>query len=314
MFVKAKWQSNGTNRRIISVTSPSPLPPPHCDGEGEALHERWGWGQNWCIHLTAQHAPTLGWSLLLISLVILITACGNTSTEQQTLNAYDEDFANRMSDLRTTATVQIERLLVTVERAQTDAVRATQEMGFMVSTLQARGTETIDLPGVVTLQPTPDSQQVDNFGNRATPIGQGNLQVTPFSPTPDPTALAQVTSVSDIVLSSAVGNDDCATAITNEFTPTTPEIYIVGTANFEEETTVSTQWLRGDSQVAQFSFTYGTVDGNCIWFFVDQSDFEFTPGNYMVIMEVNGIPLAPVPFLIVGDTTLEQMPMDDDMP
>ena len=36
------------------------------------------------------------------------------------------------------------------------------------------------------------------------------------------------------------------------------------------------------------------IEDACIWFFADQTDFPFTPGNYSVYLALNGVTATPM--------------------
>jgi len=245
-----------------------------------------------------------------VVLTIVMVACGNTSNEQQTLDAFGTDFNSRMDNLHATATVGIEEIVITVEHVGTDIARARERQEDMLFTLESRGVDISILPGAMTpvqaapvdgtAAPTPSTESVNVVATAppVTPAG-ASVQMTPMTPTETVTD----SLLSDITLSTAVGDDDCATNATNRFTPSTQEIYIVATArDVPADTTLTTVWLREAEEVARYDFTYETIEEACIWFFVDQTDFLFTPGAYSVQFFRDGEPeSAPLPFTIADD-------------
>jgi hypothetical protein len=53
--------------------------------------------------------------------------------------------------------------------------------------------------------------------------------------------------------------------------------------------TISSTWRSAGEEVVSFSFhREHEINDNCIWFFIDPSDTEFTPGNWRVELNVNG--------------------------
>jgi len=251
----------------------------------------------------------------------LIAACGPTSVDQQTLTAHDGVISTERADIYATATVAAERIQITIEFAAQQIRAVGTEGGLMLSTLQARGVDVSDLPDPISPTPapvdlnitrTPTSTGAVNVVVQPQPTRDPNstptpVQITPpFTPSPPPRPTRNVVAdvpqlLQGIELASSVGNDDCAVNPTTEFTPQTAEIYIVARAvELPEGTTVTTRWQRGDEQVALFDFTYDYVEDACIWFYSDQTNFDFIPGDYRITVEVNGLPLGePLPFTIV---------------
>jgi hypothetical protein len=65
---------------------------------------------------------------------------------------------------------------------------------------------------------------------------------------------------------------------------------------------LTSQWFREDVLLTTFDYMPDFVIENaCIWFFADQTDFEFALGSYSVNLLVNGEAAAPsIPFTITG--------------
>ncbi len=243
--------------------------------------------------------------LPLLCTLFLMTACGTSITDQQTLIAYEETFVVQLADIHATATVDRERLMATVERAGTLVGRAGADRRAMISTLEARGVPIL----LDAITPAPPSQG-ENSGDENAPSSVGGsgggqaapvVMVTPFTPTPDTAASVAQTGLSNIVIAAGVDANDCPMGISNQFSVNVPEVYVVALARgFQDGTTVISRWRRGEEPVAEFSLTYGAIEEACIWFFIDQTDFTFTPGDYSVTLEVNGIALPPLAFTLQG--------------
>jgi hypothetical protein len=98
----------------------------------------------------------------------------------------------------------------------------------------------------------------------------------------------------NIVMATGVGDDDCALGTVLQFTADVPAIYVVATAyNIAPGTQLASRWRIGASEKV-FDFTPDfAIAGECIWFFVDQTDFTFVPGTWSVSLEIDGTPAAP---------------------
>lgn len=255
------------------------------------------------------------WRIVLALLgSLMLAACGTTSVEQQTLTAHDAYMATALNNIHQTATSQAERLQITLESAEQRIERISTQGGQMIATLEERGFTINQTPEPLT--PTPNLNNpnptrppligVNNLATSNPNASPTPVRVTPFqTATPIPKATSAIVAdvpqiLREIVLASSVGNDDCAINPTNTFTPQTEEIYIVAHAvELPDGTTLTTRWLRGTDELVVFDYTYDFVEDACVWFFADQTDFEFTPGSYSIVIEVNGLTFGePVPFTI----------------
>jgi len=276
--------------------------------------------------------------LAFVLIVALLTGCGATSVEQQTLAAHEAAMSTALNDIHATGTVEHERVQVTAEYAAERVAAVGTQRGLMLSTLEARGLIINDLPAPVT--PTPRQNQplptenegmtFDSIAPTAPPptrdpnASPTPVQITPFAtatntprPTPEITIEATETNATlrEVAFAPGVGADDCATNPTAQFTPQTSEIYIVARAvDMPADTTITTTWSReGQPLETSFEVTYGYVEDGCIWFFADQTNFEFTPGTYQVTVDYNGEPFGEYTFEITGEggtaeTTAEVTP------
>ena len=241
--------------------------------------------------------------------LFLLAACG-TSTEQLTVVANNQLASTQIADIRSTATVARARLQITLDFAGTRAVEVEQQGQFLRSTLVALGTDSayissnLPLPGNF---PTFTPQPTSPVRVQITPAGQPivteevNADGTSIPTTTEPNDNNQP-RLENIVLSSGVNDNDCAIDNNPRFTPESTEIYIVATAfDVPAGSSISSIWQSNGTEVALFSFQPETnIDGNCIWFFIDQSDAEFIVGTWSVELQIDDVSAAPpIPFQIV---------------
>jgi hypothetical protein len=217
-----------------------------------------------------------------------------------------------IAQVRQTATLGADRMRITVEYLQTRAAFEEDRRDSILSTLDVLGVDTSGVslitPVILTATPAPnqDSITIGGSGGGITRIAPTQLirtaDITP-TPLPLPTIDLNAPNLTETSVSISVGGNDCATGITAQFNETTPMIYAVGTANnFVPGTTVTFNWLREGATVFSDSFTWDfAIDGRCIWYFVTSDEFVFTPGNYTVTFESNGLPIGtPVTFTITS--------------
>ncbi len=254
-----------------------------------------------------------------LSLLILLvtTACGavlGPSDAELTLSAQNRDLGTQVALLRETATVEVDRMQITLEHAQTEVRNVEVQNLRLLATLEARGTSSDFLgltePEAATLPPGIDPAALlpegADLNGGAPPVSTATPTATP-PPAPTSASGAQLVNAT---LASGVQNDDCALDTRDTFDVNTAEIYVVATAvNFPANTTVTARWFNEGTEVGTFPFTYDfEIPQACIWFFIDQSDVTFTPGNWSVQLDLDGERgFGPLTFTIVGDGTEDAM-------
>jgi hypothetical protein len=263
----------------------------------------------------------------LLCLALGLSACagivGPTAPEQ-TLQAQNYDLSTQIFDLRQTATVEMDRIQITVEYASTEMRSVAFQRDALRATLIARGTDSgfIDVtapdgnsdlpPGIdpANLLPTPGA------GDAAPPITPPGATPPPADPNVAPTAApATGPRLVDPVLARGVNDNDCAINSQTSFANTTPAIYVVATAlDFPTGTTVTAQWSREGTVQGSYDIPFDfEINNACIWAFIDQTDFAFTPGNWSVQLLVNGSPsVGPLPFTITGEAATTDDTVTDE--
>lgn len=253
------------------------------------------------LELTLPKICTRSFLWLFAILVLLLAACSNSSESELTLVAQNVAMSTSIADARITASVEADRMQITLEYAQTEVERAHDEGTALSSTLVARGTPAAAFsnltpqPGALNA-PSPAAAQAPSSDNPlATPdTSTGN--------TSEITATPDVPRLTNIVLSSGVGDNDCALDTQTQFSTSAEKIYVVATAsNIPKTSTLTSHWLRGSDEVAKFDFQPKSDIGQaCIWFYIDQTDVQFTAGEWSVSLDIAGTPVgSPVPFTIV---------------
>lgn len=167
--------------------------------------------------------------------ILLLSACG-TSTEQLTLVA-EHGLANtQVADVRASATVVRARMQITLDFAGTRAVDVEQQGQFLRSTLVSLGTESafinnnLPLPGnfpTFTPQPTSPINVPATLALQPLATEELNADGTPIQLTIESTETGNQPRFENIILSSGVGDDDCAIDTNPRFTPASTEIYVV---------------------------------------------------------------------------------------
>ena len=108
-------------------------------------------------------------------------------------------------------------------------------------------------------------------------------------------------TLSELQLGTSVGADDCVSSPQSSFSQAaTTSIYISAMVrNKPPGVTLQSIWShRGDERV-RFDYTPDFhIQENCIWFFIEPSDTEFTPGEWRVELNVNGAPHGALNFEI----------------
>lgn len=260
--------------------------------------------------------------LLLFILILILSACATTESSL-TLEANHALAGTQVADLRITASVQSARAETTLDFMGTRASLGATQSSHLEATLIASGfsangmaTQRQNILGnTATPRPTftPASETDNQAAATALPIFE---TFTPTVPgvtlnAPQPTATIAIQATLDpnglrfgsLVTATGAGDDGCGSGVTSTFTMGVSEIYVILpvfniTAN---QSTFSARWQRDGEPVGpvyDFSPDFD-ADELCIWFFVDETDFEFLPAQYTVTIDVNGQPATnPVPFII----------------
>jgi hypothetical protein len=243
-------------------------------------------------------------ALMLVTL--LLAACSRSGDVELTLVSENVALNTQMSEVRASATAAADQLQITLEYVQTAITEVARKNQILSATLVAAGLNPDDIaalsPQPVTLFPTPLPNAL-----ASTPL---DLQATeepgaaPLTPAANPPLDASPAAPALIngVMAEGVGSNDCALAAVSAFRASIERIYVVATAvNIAPGTTLTSRWYREGAQIVRHDFTPDfAIQQACIWFYIDQGDTAFTPGNYSVQLEINGSVSGPsLPFTIV---------------
>lgn len=264
--------------------------------------------------------------IILLSSTFALSACQffAPGMGEQTLVAQNESLNTEIAAVRQTATVDADRLMITLEHAQTQIRTVNEQTGQLSATLVAAGTPATGINlNAITPQFAPPNAAEPGAAGAAPPPANPLQLTTPLAPTPVPitpglgaagdpggggaapntTPNPNQPSVTNITVAPQVGPDDCAVNPTTSFTVNDSAIYVVATANnITPGTTISTDWLVNGALAINYDWTPDfEINGACIWFFIDQTEVEFTPGNWQVQFNINGTPQGqPATFSIIG--------------
>jgi hypothetical protein len=235
--------------------------------------------------------------------MLLLAACSDDSA-QQTLVAENAALGTQISDIRATATFQRDVLQITVEALQLASTQVVQQNFDIKATMQATGVDPTAMalvrPGeFATVAATRSPQSAPIVGSVTPEIVTGTLDLTAIVPTETPGE----PTLYNMVMADGVGDNDCALGSVTSFTSSAERIYIVATAaNIAPGTVLGSQWFREGTLLVSPEYTPNfAINQNCIWFYVDQTDFTFTAGSYSVQMTINGTAVGqPIPFTITG--------------
>lgn len=238
--------------------------------------------------------------------MLLITACSDNSA-QATLVADNALLGTQIVELRVTATYLVDEIQRTAEYVMTEVPKVARLRDELSSTLQAAG---LDAGSINQVQPNTAFAvaTAPAAGQPNVPVGPPPTNSTPGSLDLNLNAPAVGTPTSgspalfNLVTAEGVGSNDCAISSVTTFTPDTAQIYVVATAsNIAAGSLIAAQWYMDSTLVTEQSFAPDSnINDNCIWFFAEQVDFPFTPGNYRVDLTVDGAALASASFAILA--------------
>ena len=250
-----------------------------------------------------------------ILLLLLLAACTADPSAEQTAAAINSTLGTQVAIRRVTSTHDADRRFVTQSALETAAALAQRRQGQIISTLAELEFPTPDVrlitpaalptnPAFALITPTPDVFETASGGiTRAAPTSDPLETPATTTPTPGPatqTPDPSLPRVENVVTSTGVGSDDCANGVTGAFSAQSSAIYIVATAfNVPRGATIASRWLRDSEELARFEFAPDfEINGACIWFFADQTDFTFTAGSYRVEIEISGVVAGAAEFSV----------------
>jgi hypothetical protein len=259
------------------------------------------------------------YSLVTIALMMFASSCNFFAppAAEQTLAADHAATATQIVNVRQSATALADRLAMTVEHAQTSVRAADAQSTRIAATLLATGILFIDTRNITPLFPTPVPSQVEANSSNPPPVfaitpvtsGEGAQGNSTLQSQPSPTPIVEATvdpdapRLSDIVLTEAVGADDCPTSTTTVFPTNAQGVYVSAVAhNLTTTIIVTSRWLREGTQVVFYDWSPDfEIEEGCIWFYMPASDVDFSAGNWSVQLELDGTPVGqPVTFTVTG--------------
>ena len=243
---------------------------------------------------------------LWLLLALALAGC-SASIAEMTATAAQGAALAELEVLRATGTVARARMQTTLDYADSRVTEAADAREFLRYSLINLGTESAYIATGIS--------QLDALEGPATATAPAAARTNQPGATPATAAAAAIAvtppatkragpRLEDLVMASGVDSSDCALDRNPRFTPSSQRIYVVARAfALPAGATISSVWRRGDSQVATFSFNpRNAINGDCIWFFIDQTDAEFTLNAWSVELIVNGEPAAPpLVFQIVAE-------------
>ncbi len=236
-------------------------------------------------------------------LVLLLTSC-TASAVEQTATVEQSIAETSIAELRATSTVARARMQTTLDYVGSRVTEAAEAQDFLRYNLINLGTESAWLSTAI--------WQLGEVGEQATATALPAASDTDAEPaaTPPPAVIVTPPTATTIgprlenmLMASGVDSRDCAIDNNPRFMPASSHIYVVAQAyNVAAGATISSTWRRQGSEVAHFSFQpRNNINGDCIWFFIDQSDAEFTVGVWSVEIAFDGVlAAAPLAFQIVS--------------
>lgn len=262
---------------------------------------------------------------------LLLSACNffNQPADLQTENLQNEQAQTQIAAVRATATINADRMLITLESAQTAVANVDLQSTRIASTLIAGGMAFVDASAITPVASTqeesvatstPGAQIANPLLTPGAPVvnsggaAQGDSALIPTTPNaPDDQATEDIQAdpnapnLTDIRLTDAIGADDCPVSATNSFSSSTTEIYVTAVGNnIPASATLDSIWYLEGTQVQDYSWSPGfAVDGVCIWFRLPSSEVAFTPGNWSVELMIDGVAAGALDFTMTGDEPAE---------
>jgi hypothetical protein len=253
--------------------------------------------------------------ILMFGAAQALSACNFFSppADLQTENLANEIANTEIAAVRQSATVNADRLLATVQVAET-AIGVMQQQGTRIAaTLVAAGMPIIDTSAITPIAPTFDPVAISSpNAGFVTPVAGGegaaraNITIqNPPTPTPIASADPTIPRLSNIQLAEQIGVDDCPLGVSTNFSSAAAHIYATAIAhNLTPAHTVTAVWTRDGQQIVTYEWSPNfDIAQGCIWFDLPSAAVEFVPGNWSVQLALDGTPAgAPVNFTITADS------------
>ncbi len=251
----------------------------------------WGGFVFWAI-LRSMKSPHWFGSWLL--LLLFLASCSASALEQ-TATADQSNAETEMAQLRASSTVVRARMQTTLDYASSRVTEAAAAQEFLRFSLISLGTESAWLSTAIS--------QLGDIGEQATATaGPASIRTASAAVATPPAVIVTPPAtpesgprLENVVMASGVDSRDCAIDNNPRFTPASSQIYVVAQAyDVSAGATISSVWRRQGSEVANFNFQpRNDLNGECIWFFIDQSDATFTVGAWSVEIAIDGRRAAP---------------------
>ena len=254
---------------------------------------------------------SLALALFVAIVAVALAGCASSEPQMTTTAVYAQAQAG-VVNLRGTATVVRARMKTTLDYAGTRVRQAEDAADLLRFSLISLGTASSFVETSIS-----QIEELPTLAARATRPGGAAPAIQAIRPAARPTVTPAVVVTSpavaapgedengprleSILMASGVDANDCAIDANPVFTPQSEAIYVVAKAfNISSGATISSRWYRRGTEVAYFSFEAEIdIDGNCIWFFIDQTDTPFVPGAWSIEILVDDVAVAaPIVFQI----------------
>lgn len=223
---------------------------------------------------------TLAWRLCALVTLTLLGACQRQNVVELTRVARGVYLETQIAAVRETATVDSERLQVTLEYMATRVEVIRRQYQGMSSTLVARGSPAPGRADLATATPFPQPDDALSAARVAPAAGR-------TAPAPGQVVFG------DVVMAASVRADDCADERRVDFQTDSERIYIVATAyNLRAGARLAARFVIAGREILHEWRPAARIDGNCIWFFIDQSDLPFVTGTWSARLELDGQPAS----------------------
>ena len=213
--------------------------------------------------------------LLMLLMVLLLSGCGAAAFTDHaaTLQAEVDGYVAEATAIQEAARADATRIMSTVVAAQTQVVHQRGVNAALYATVQAA---------------LPPTQQLVDRVPAGTPqaITQGQRWFVKTGMTPTVRA-----------------SDGCAESHQSDFSSTTARIYATFKAyNIQAGTRLGVIWAHNGQSVFEEAFTLErSANEICLWFYIEPSVVEFTPGLWSAQLFADGFRLeSAMPFTIVG--------------
>ena len=228
---------------------------------------------------------------LVLRSVLAACQAGGEESNSATLQANMTAYATEAAGIQQSIILDETQVVAAVIATQTHSANVSNMNNVLLATVRAGEAATPQrIAAVVDESSVADTMMEDEGGGDTNPPANSGTTVT------GSTTISQVATGASIRES-----DGCIASPQATFNIRAERIYVTGTAlNLQQGTDIRVEWRVDGQTVTQNSWTSDrNAQTLCVWFFMEQTDAAFVPGNWSATFYVDDTLSATAAFTLV---------------